>query len=523
MAIPGDEACREVAPCPAGPYPELTPEDAASAQYVDASFTGTSDGSAAAPWSTLSAAVGAATPGAVVAIAPGSYVGSIDIQSSVRLWGLCPSLVEVVATPGVQYAINVYQSSASGTELRGFAIRSDQMGIVATGADPLTLDGLWIHDTGGYGLYAADDLGRPRVQAGNLLVERATGHGIAAVGAELTLEASVVRQSQPGAQPGDGTGIEVNDSPPSQELAALTVRRSVIADNARMGIIGVGADVVVEDTVVRDTAPAAADGSYGRAIDAEIRGSLAVRGCLIERNHENGIYASGVTGSVTDTVVRQTSPGSLASAAAIAIQNDDVSLLRAAVTVSSSTVTDTSGHGIAIVASDVTLETTVVEDTQPLAGTEGRGVNIQYDSPTAERGYLSVWATRIGNVHGFGLGAIGSDLFVVDSEIHDVHASSDGLFGDGVIVAAGLDQEALPSAEVVGASITRSQRAGFGVFGATGILGSSDLRCNGIDLAAETIYERTFTIDDRGANVCGCDQERPCKAITSQLQPPAPF
>src|SRR5688572_26928029 len=53
MAVPGDAACRPVMPCGEGKWGEL-PVDA-STVYVDGSYAGASDGSAAAPFTSIGA------------------------------------------------------------------------------------------------------------------------------------------------------------------------------------------------------------------------------------------------------------------------------------------------------------------------------------------------------------------------------------------------------------------------------------------------------------------------------------
>ncbi|MBW2459900.1 MAG: hypothetical protein JRI68_35750, partial [Deltaproteobacteria bacterium] len=78
MAVPGDAECREVAPCGDGPWGAIPIE--ASTQHVDQSYAGgNSDGSAAMPWTTIAEGITAAAPGAIVAIASGSYVENLVV------------------------------------------------------------------------------------------------------------------------------------------------------------------------------------------------------------------------------------------------------------------------------------------------------------------------------------------------------------------------------------------------------------------------------------------------------------
>ncbi len=95
LAIPGETTCHDVAPCGTGPWGTV-PTDG-STEHVDAAYPGpTSDGSAAQPWTSIQQAVDAAAPGAIVAIATGTYVETVWVEGkAVRLWGKCPAEVEL--------------------------------------------------------------------------------------------------------------------------------------------------------------------------------------------------------------------------------------------------------------------------------------------------------------------------------------------------------------------------------------------------------------------------------------------
>src|SRR5262245_27391833 len=117
MAVPGETTCREVAPCAASTWGDI-PTDP-STQYVDASYAGMdSDGTALKPWTTIQTAVDAAVTGATIAIAAGSYVGDVIVSGkSVRLWGVCPALVEIVGTGAQIGAVQMVYPQAGGTEV----------------------------------------------------------------------------------------------------------------------------------------------------------------------------------------------------------------------------------------------------------------------------------------------------------------------------------------------------------------------------------------------------------------------
>lgn len=83
MAIPGDTECHEVAPCGSDTWGDIPVE--ANTQFVDQAYSGgNSNGTQADPWITIQEAVDAAAPGAIVAVAAGSYEQDVWIQSFCR-------------------------------------------------------------------------------------------------------------------------------------------------------------------------------------------------------------------------------------------------------------------------------------------------------------------------------------------------------------------------------------------------------------------------------------------------------
>jgi hypothetical protein len=87
VPVVGSEACEALMDCGTGTWGDL-PIDA-STQHVDGAYGGgDSDGSAARPWITIGAAVGAAVDGARVVVAAGSYAEDVVIENKrIALWG----------------------------------------------------------------------------------------------------------------------------------------------------------------------------------------------------------------------------------------------------------------------------------------------------------------------------------------------------------------------------------------------------------------------------------------------------
>ncbi|MBI4702524.1 MAG: DUF1565 domain-containing protein [Deltaproteobacteria bacterium] len=204
MAVPGEAACREVAPCGDSPFGAAPAED--GTEHVDAAYAGgDSDGSAAKPWTTIQQGIKAAAPGAVVAIAAGRYDENVIISGkAVVLWGRCPELVEIAGSASGTAAVFV-KKSASGTEIRDLAVTGPKFGVGVSGSEGVVLDRVWIHDTGKRGLALENTLGSTGVTLRRSLVEAASDIAVMAYGATISIEESVVRDTRPGS--GQGRGV----------------------------------------------------------------------------------------------------------------------------------------------------------------------------------------------------------------------------------------------------------------------------------------------------------------------------
>ncbi len=133
-----------------------------------------------------------------------------------------------------------------------------------------------------------------RFNATRLLVEGNRELGIAAtgvaLGAELALVDAVVRDTRPEAWGENwGRGIVVFAG------SRLTADRLLVADNTQEGIYleEEGTEVILEDTVVRDTDSQASDGLFGRGIAAWNGARIELTRSLIERNRDIGILVAG--------------------------------------------------------------------------------------------------------------------------------------------------------------------------------------------------------------------------------------
>lgn len=584
MAAPGETACREVAPCGEGAFGDIPVEP--NTRFVDASYAGNdSDGTADKPFTTIQSAIDDAEEGDIIAIAAGTYSEDLVIQyTTVRLWGRCPGMVEIAGAGGPA-AITIAKG-AHGTELRDIAVRGPDGGLLLSGSKDVVLDRVWIHDTGGRGVEVSDVLGETSLTVQRSLLENAREFGVIAVGVNLTLDAAVIRGTEPAVDQSFGRGLSVQINPGTERRAILSMKKSMVEANHEMGIFVLGSDASIDGSVVRDT-KLAADQTFGRGItirsdpDTKQRSTATVQASVIERNRESGMLILGSDVVIERTTIALTAPqGDQSGGRGIDIERDVDTGERANVTVRSSLVEDNIQFAIFVLASDAVIESTIARGTAVAAdGVRGAGgINIQVDPDTKERASAEVRACLVEGNHEMGIFVSGADATIeatavkntlpgveqlfgrginvqthpgtdergvatIRSSLVDgsremgilflgsegsieqtivrgtLPRESDGGFGDGVAVASFLGQPA--SCSIDGSHIESSARAGVASFGASLALGMTMVECNPIALNGEELNGSDFVFEDRGGNACGCaDASDTCIVLSANLEPP---
>ncbi len=476
LAAVGETTCREVAPCGDGTWGDIPVE--ASTQHVDGGYPGSnSDGSSTRPWTTIGAAFAAAEPNAIIAVAEGSYGEDVSIEGkAVRLWGRCPSLVEVVGT-GQQPAAILITTAAPGTEVRNLAITGAGAGVAQTDSVDVVLEALWIHDLGFRGVVVQETQAPTRVRLAGSLVERNKEMGVYLAGGQITIESCVVRDTA--TYPPDvtghgyGYGIGIHDHPITGVRAEGLIRSCVVEWNHDQGVLVAGSDVTIEASVIRDTQPDDY-GGFGQGasiIDGRFaaqRANVTLRGCMVERNRKGGVLIGG---------------------------------------------------------SDVVIEATTVRHSLPNAqGAYGGGVAVQDDPATGHRGMLTLVRSVVQHNHRTGLFVGGSDAVVERSVVRDTLPTPAGFFGDGVTVVNRGETGSEGNLLMRDSRIEHNLRAGLAVFGATAALAGSVVSCNAFELTTDVIFDKPATLKDDGGNFCGCPQvSDSCHAVSPGLEPPEPL
>ncbi len=534
FAVPGETSCHEVAPCGVGDWGDIPV--GLDTQYVDGAHSGSSNGSIAAPWTTIQQGVDAAVPGAVVAVAAGLYSEAVVIGlgngKAVTLWGRCPALVEISSPMASEPSVAV-TGGASGAEVHGVAVTGVWMGIYVSDAQALLLEHLWIHDTASYGLGSDDVYGAVSVTIRDVLVERASGLGMYFGGDVLVdVERSAIRDTGPTATGTIGRGMDIVINPNDGSRTQARVRHSLIERNAHAGVLLMGTDVTIEATLIRDTLPAPSIAAFGAGILAQFdpatseRAQLTVVSSVVERALQSGIYVRGSDGTIEATVVRDTLPGTTDPSFGFGIAADGALTDPSVVTIVESLVDHASLAGLFASEASMVVERTAVRHTQAVqagtyAGAFGRGIQIQLGS--APNQPFALWArdSLVEFNHEVGVAAVGAAIQLEAVVVRETAPSPDtNYMGDGI---AALFYEEPAHAIVNGCWVVDNTRAGVSSFGSNVTMTGSQLVCNTINLTADDADDHPPAFTDGGGNSCGCGQDSaPCKLANANLTPPTP-
>ena len=368
------------------------------------------------------------------------------------------------------------------------AVTATSGGFIISDSVDVLLDRLWIHDAPEGGLEVVD-LGDPTsARLARSLVESVGSDGAYAwQGAELAIEQSVLRDTQPSGQIW-GHGVRVRAEPAAERRGELWVRRSLIERNHEAGIRSVGTNVTVEDTVVRDTLPSAADQSLGLGIliipadEDDYVPSLTLIRSVVAANHTCGVCTINADATVEATVVRGTKPSAsddrMGYGMALTSELPPGST-RPVVAVSSSVVEHSHGIGLAVAALDATVEAVIVRDTEAevAGGTIGRGLAAEPHPHTQEPAVLALSGSVIERSHEVGLAVIGSEAVIDGTVVRDSRPRpADGLFGRGIIVQLSTETYAPSQATISHSLVEGSHEAGIYVVGSNAVIEDSVIR-----------------------------------------------
>jgi hypothetical protein len=406
MAIPGDTSCRPVAPCGAGPWGDI-PTDG-DTQFVNVSYGGNdSDGTSTRPWTSIQVALGAALPGATVAVAAGNYVGPINLTAPVTLWGVCPANVTISSNAFTTATVNMLAPA----EVRGVSITGLGTGIRVLAA-PGLIDGVRVHDTASGGVHAS-----AQATISRSLVESTGDDGINVSGAAATIEETVVRDA------GDFGVAGVNLG---TQRATVDIRASVVRRAYRLGVFNLGSDVSIQDSVVVDTRQV--QGQLGIGVYTQTdpptlqRGNTAIVGSYVGSNHLAGISFSGADGHIeTTTVVHNQPIADGRFGRGVFVRHQDATGAPSSLTMDHCLVAHNHSAGVGVLGSHAVIDSTVIRDTQtqPWDSKRGRGLNISAFVSANESPTVTLRNSVVIDNREAGVSASGTHLVVEGSVVSD--------------------------------------------------------------------------------------------------------
>jgi hypothetical protein len=281
----------------------------------------------------------------------------------------------------------------------------------------------------------------------------------------------------------------------------------------------VGSRAALDGSIVRDTAGTALKATQGSGSPPEV----TVTSSVLERSRGFGVELADCAATIDRSVVRSVEQIAAATGAGIGSKGGQLAVV-------DSLIEEVRGAGL-VIAAPSRVERTIVRRVAPLAmsGTGELGVGF------AITGAFDVTLTQIllAETTTAGVLAFGANLTVSGSRIRDTRATSNSLFGDGLVLIATANDagEVTPaSATVEKTEVLRSARAGIATFASSVSLSSSRVACSALDLAVVPTFTDSkgrvvasdATLRDLGENSCGCESPSTCRASATSLEPIPP-
>lgn len=370
--------------CSPGAYPPA-PSGATAVVHVSSACTG-GDGSATAPYGSLTAGLAAAPEGAVLLVAPGTYKENVVIRKPVTIVGTTDAskaeLAGIILQAPAPYAL--VANGAGAVVVRGVRVAgATGVGIWATGATTLDVEGCAVEDTKasadaayGFGVYGSDGatlnlrtstvtgsttFGALLLGAGGIILQnqikkngnggiwiedakgevRVEGNDVAGntqVGITVLSSRAIILQNQArdttlGKVAGDG--IFAGATPGSAIAADVRIENNQVTGNARVGIL---ADTGAGGIILQNSASqngVNSEKQFGAGIWLQGAGvDMTVEGNTLEANRFIGLGVSGgARGIILQNVIRNTGPATFVDSATLesATTADGIGVFRGAV------------------------------------------------------------------------------------------------------------------------------------------------------------------------------------------------
>ncbi len=425
LAVPGDSACHEVAPCAAGPFPAAP--SGGKAVYADGSYqAGNSDGTMAHPWTTIQQAVDAAGAGDAVLVAAGKYAEDVSLAKAVRVIGLCPAKVELAGPKGVAVA-------ASNAELHALAVTGG--GVAVSKASGVVLAGVWLHDTGAEALLVDEGAAALR----SSLIEHPVGYGIRAHAGDVTVEASVVRDVNAGKIL--SAGIYASPNFTAKKPSHVVVRGSLIERMPYAGIYASSSDVTLDGSVLRDVTPGAdGEGDGLNVLSEDLGAKLTVTGSVIERVTSEAMFLGRIDAHIDTTVVRTAKPTATSAFPSGINGGTEIGSGSLTLFVQRSLIEDFPAQGVVAFGGTVVLDSVAIRDIHADKGGTGMGLYLASDLDSEAPANGTVQSSAIERVASDGVWVSSSSLTADNLAVRDVGAAAP-VIGTGILAYTSMGKK----------------------------------------------------------------------------------
>jgi hypothetical protein len=389
------------AACASGEWPENLPPNVA-VLYVRAGAATGGTGTKTRPYASVTAAVAAATPGAIIAVAKGVYPNELLVlRDQVTIWGACAEQVKLeqpvfsnssavvnVVGPGNVVRDVTVSGARPGIWVEGMTAHLEVhsvivqeatlVGVLVRAGAELRGDALVIRGTRPQASNGVSGRGLSIEAGGNanlvkVLLENNTDYGalVMDVGSSLTMaDAAIVSTFSRSMNGRSGQGLAVLRG------TNATLTRTVLLANQECGVLVQGGRLIATQVVVRNSKPSGSDPDTGFGVVVIKGGSVLFQRSLIDGNRGFGVFAESPDAGVelTDVVIRDTDasgPGVEGSGVGLA---DEVTanLLRVALERNVAFGLTAQNGGTTVAATDLT-----VLDTRPEPRTRNFGLGLE--------------------------------------------------------------------------------------------------------------------------------------------------
>jgi len=225
--------------------------------------------------------------------------------------------------------LQVTDSTVASSRYAGIHLQDDTVGVLENVdvVDTLTdMDG----DHG----YGVNVLSGSTLTAIDSRIERSSILGVSVESASATLIDCTVADTDLDGTTTHGVGVEADEG------SVLEITGGEIRGNRTAGVLVATSAATLSGVEIRNTRPDE-DGHYGRGISAKDRSAVTIEDCLLEENHNIGIFVIDTVATLSNVEVQQTRRTVLGTMAMGVVAQDDTTLSATDLVVS-----DTEGPGL---------------------------------------------------------------------------------------------------------------------------------------------------------------------------------